>query len=120
MTKIKLKPKRPEMDLSKAAVGEIKKALGEVVKKSDDACWREVQQFHKLACDQLENHNQLFKEMADRFASWEETLLLVYHNIKKNQFLYAHYPDDWVKKYSDIKQGLRDENEAMDERKLTA
>lgn len=89
----------------------------ESLRKSLD---KEVLNFHKAMNQNLNVQKQAFKEMKDRFESWEETLLFVYHNIKKNQFLYAHYPDEWVKKYSDIKQGLRDENEAMDERKLTA
>lgn len=116
----KLKPKRPEMDLSATARSEVKKMLDRHSDEMRLILDKELFQFRTMVRSQLEAHNQAFKEMRDRFQAWEETLLLTYHNIKKNQFLYSHYPDEWVKKYSDIKQGLRDENEAMDERKLIA
>jgi len=46
----------------------------------------------------------------------EETFLCIFHNIKKNQFLYSHYPDDWVKEYLDIKEGLKFENKFLDKK----
>ena len=45
--------------------------------------------------------------------SFEESLLYILHNIKKNQFLYSHYPDEWVKNYTSLKQGLKEENKFM-------
>ena len=64
---------------------------------------------------------KLFKKMdstlktfSDKLASNEETLLFLMHNIKKNQFLYAHYPDDWVKSYINIKDSVSFENEYLD------
>ena len=117
---MKIKSKRPEMDLSKEAMTGIKKTIDDQLSSSWLSACKDLERFKKVSQEQLAHHNQLFKEMADRFQSWEETLLLIYHNIKKNQFLYSHYPDEWAKKYSDIKQGLRDENEALDERKITA
>ena len=60
---------------------------------------------------------QLVKKTADlyekKLEAFEESLLFIMHNIKKNQFLYAHYPDDWVKDYLDVKKGLKYENERM-------
>lgn len=55
--------------------------------------------------------NATFKKTLDRF---EESLMYIMHNIKKNQFLYAHYPDEWVQDYQDIKNGLKKENCFMD------
>lgn len=106
---MKLKSKRPEVDISPACKLELKKTID-----------REMQLFRKTVYDNMILQQQAFKEMKDRFESWEETMLVVYHNIKKNQFLYSHYPDDWAKKYSDIKAGLRNENEHLDEKKITA
>lgn len=48
--------------------------------------------------------------------SLEEGLMYVLHNIKKNQFLYANYPDEWVKEYADIKKGIQAENKFMDDK----
>ena len=48
--------------------------------------------------------------------SFEDSLLHIMHNIKKNQFLYAHYPDEWVKDYRSLKKGLKFENEFMDKK----
>lgn len=59
---------------------------------------------------------KLFENIERRMGSWEESLLYVMHNIKKNQFLYSNYPDDWVQNYQDLKNGLKSENEWMDKK----
>lgn len=56
---------------------------------------------------------QIFDKIVKRMESWEETLLYLSHNIKKNQYLYSHYPDEWVNNYLDIKRGLKGENNWM-------
>ena len=48
--------------------------------------------------------------------SFEDSLLHIMHNIKKNQFLYAHYPDEWAKDYRSIKKGIKFENEFIDKK----
>lgn len=48
--------------------------------------------------------------------NFEDTLLHIMHNIKKNQFLYSHYPDEWVKDYHTVKDGIKFENEFMDKK----
>lgn len=57
-----------------------------------------------------------FKENAKRTEALEDSLLHLMHNIKKNQFLYAHYPEDWVKDYLSIKKGIKYENLFMDKK----
>ncbi|HUU88164.1 MAG TPA: hypothetical protein VMX17_10480 [Candidatus Glassbacteria bacterium] len=66
---------------------------------------------------------KLFKTMestlenfSDKLSSNEETFLFLMHNIKKNQFLYSNYPDDWIKSYLDIKNCILFENRKMDEK----
>jgi len=120
---MKLKPKRPEMDISPDSLKAIKKMVSERYETIAQKAQVEMLHVRKAAEAQLSYHHKLlseirqeFADMAARFASWEESLLQVYHNIKKNQFLYSHYPDEWVQKYSDIKQGLRDDNEPLDEK----
>ncbi|NGX57211.1 MAG: hypothetical protein K940chlam3_00095 [Chlamydiae bacterium] len=58
----------------------------------------------------MQENIKVLKKIEKRIESWEESMLFIYHNIKKNQFLYAHYPDDWVKDYNDIKRGVKAEN----------
>lgn len=64
----------------------------------------------------LEKVTHLYLATMERIATWEESMLYIMHNIKKNQFLYANYPDDWVKHYNDIKEGLENENAYMDKK----
>ncbi len=54
-----------------------------------------------------------FKLIQERVKDWEDSLYYIFHNIKKNQFLYSHYPEDWVKSYLDLKGGTQYENEFM-------
>jgi nitrogen-specific signal transduction histidine kinase len=65
----------------------------------------------------MQDNIKVLKRIEKRIESWEESMLYIYHNIKKNQFLYAHYPDEWVKDYKDIKQGLKDENNSAQDGK---
>ena len=64
----------------------------------------------------LERVSHLYVDTMKRIAAWEESMLYIMHNIKKSQYLYSHYPDDWVKEYTDIKEGLVKENEYMDKK----
>lgn len=66
----------------------------------------------------LNEITDIFNKIIQRMESWEETLLYLSHNIKKNQYLYSHYPDDWVNNYLDIKRGLKSENNWMGAHKV--
>jgi len=70
-----------------------------------------VNQKTLIAVGRLDRDRRKFMARAEKM---EETFLYIMHNIKKNQFLYAHYPEDWVKNYQDIKKGIKSENEFMD------
>lgn len=54
-----------------------------------------------------------------KLEDFEETLLYIMHNIKRNQFLYSHYPEEWVENYLSIKEGLKAENEFMEKKGAT-
>jgi len=41
---------------------------------------------------------------ASKMDSIEDTFFTLYHNIKKNQFLYANEPEKWWKDYLDLKR----------------
>ena len=56
------------------------------------------------------------RNMIDNF---EDSMMHILHNIKKNQFLYAHYPDEWAKNYQALKEGIKDENKFMDEKAMS-
>ncbi len=72
-----------------------------------------VNQKTLLTLKQLDRDRKKFTQRAEKL---EETFLYILHNVKKNQFLYAHYPEDWVNDYLDIKKGLKSENEFMDKK----
>jgi len=59
---------------------------------------------------------KLYKNIEYKIESFEESLLMIMHNIKKNQFLYSHYPEDWVKDYLSVKGGIKFENKFMDKK----
>lgn len=65
---------------------------------------------HKMANESL----AAVKRSEKAFESFEESLLYVIHNIKKNQFLYSHYPEDWVKNFLSLKEGIQYENKFME------
>lgn len=62
----------------------------------------------------LERADYVMEQFEKRIEGFEDSLLHIMHNIKKNQFLYAHYPEEWVHDYLSIKEGLKFENERMD------
>lgn len=98
---------------SKSFFIEINKRMSkhfDALKKMGDNHRRQKDELNKLIFE-IKN---AFSNIYERMESWEESLLYTYHNIKKNQFLYAHYPDAWAKNYHDIKDGLKNENEYLD------
>ena len=60
--------------------------------------------------------NKQVKALESRLENFEDSLFHIVHNIKKNQFLYSHYPEEWVKNYLDIKEGVKFENEYMEKK----
>jgi len=54
------------------------------------------------------------QEIRKKVEAWEDNFYHIMHNIKKNQFLYSHYPEDWVKNFTSIKEGIKKENKFMD------
>lgn len=58
----------------------------------------------------------LSKQCKDQIESFEDGMLHIMHNIKKNQFLYAHYPEEWVQNYLSLKEGMKYENEFMEKK----
>lgn len=61
----------------------------------------------------LEEAQRVSRLSKKKLEDFEESLMYIMHNIKRNQFLYAHYPEEWVENYLSIKDGLKAENEFM-------
>ena len=127
------KPKEKRPSPPKEAKGKttLKEELFEVLKQNK----AEIQKSHRIALKKMAVENEKFfsfithhmKELKDlsiaassqcihsletvgeKIRDWEESFYYIFHNIKKNQYLYAHYPDDWVKEYLDIKRALEAE-----------
>lgn len=64
----------------------------------------------------IKKNEEQIRKCKSQIEDFEESLLYIMHNIKKNQFLYSHYPEEWVKNYLDIKKGLVEENKFMEEK----
>lgn len=58
----------------------------------------------------LKSGRALFSQFDEKSDSLEETILSIYHNIKRNQFLYAHYPEEWDKTFLEMKKKIKEEN----------
>lgn len=70
----------------------------------------------KYANKEWSNAAKTVKVIKNKLDAFDESLMMVIHNIKKSQFLYAHYPDEWVKNYLDVKNGMKKENEYLDKK----
>lgn len=68
---------------------------------------------------QLHAVELVHSDLTDKISFFEESLLLIMHNIKKNQFLYSHYPDEWAKDYLAVRKGIEEENSFLDKRKIS-
>ncbi len=71
---------------------------------------------HKAMKTSLQELKKTLHDFSLTVANLEESILYIFHNVKKNQFLYAHYPDDWVTDYLSIKEGVKFENEYMEKK----
>ena len=66
--------------------------------------------------DQCERSALSVSQSKKQIESFEDGLFHIMHNIKKNQFLYSHYPDEWAKNYTSIKKGMVSENKFMEQK----
>jgi hypothetical protein len=76
----------------------------------------EIAQNLHLIKEEVGEMARCFIENKNQIESFEDALLHIMHNIKKNQFLYAHYPEEWVTDYISIKEGIKFENKFMEEK----
>lgn len=100
---------KAKTDSSKAS---LKKKKEKVSKQKEDNRSELKKEITQLV-EWVVKGEKALQEFSSKVEGFEETLLCLQHNIKKNQFLYAHYPEDWVKSYQDLKEGMKHENEFM-------
>ena len=55
------------------------------------------------------------KSFDSKVSIMEETFLSVYSNIKRNQFLYSYYPEEWNETFLEFKEKIKKENEEFKE-----
>jgi len=55
-----------------------------------------------------ETIQQALKGQIDSFSNIEEMFFILYHNIRKNQFLYAEDKEEWWKEFLQLKQLYKD------------
>lgn len=104
---------------------ELKTAIGELVKETLENCNKSANRSEQTILDMKAQHISFmeevgfsYKKIEERIESWEEQFYYIFHNIKKNQFLYSHYPDYWVKSFADLKEALKYENEMMNQKQI--
>lgn len=95
----------PEQMISRR-LGQIQEEMKKIKARNE-----EISQEFK---DYAERSTYVLDEVRETLEDFEESMMYIMHNIKKNQFLYAHYPEEWVNSYLDIKNGMKYENEFMD------
>ena len=50
------------------------------------------------------------------FKGIEETFYILYHNIQRNQYLYANNPEEWWNNYIDLKKTYKEENKEFEDK----
>lgn len=65
----------------------------------------------KRSTKELNGLKEVIKDLTEKVSVLDETFLLLYSNIKRNQFLYAHFPEEWNETFLQFKERLKQENE---------
>ena len=70
--------------------------------------------FDKKLTTLLENIDEILINFSQKMELMEETFLVLYSNIKRNQFIYAHYPEEWNETFLEFKETLKKENKEFE------
>ena len=87
---------------------------GKTIREGYKASEKKQKYYADEAKELLNKIDGKFQEICKTIESWEESLMLIFHNIKKNQWLYSHYPDEWLKNYLDAKKIVKVENKNLE------
>lgn len=100
--------------LAKISQATVTKTLTTIVRKNNKL----VKEFDRVMNISLKNLLDMSRHLADFYKkvdSIEETFLLMYFGIKRNQFLYANYPEEWNETYLNMKKRLKEQEEQEEE-----
>lgn len=112
------KPKKEKKELSdfeekllKEISSHLKAKFEEMIKKmlkKFDSKFKEFySKYEKKLLTELEKSNLEMNSFCTKIETLEETFLLLYTQIKQNQFLYANYPEEWIKEVNEkIKKSI--------------
>jgi hypothetical protein len=103
----------------------LNKKLSEPVKNINSACIRieKLEESFYSITKMLGNLDKFFnkklsepinemKDFCSRIEDLEESFSIIFHNIKRNQFLYSKYPEEWWEtNYINFKESLKLQNE---------
>lgn len=64
----------------------------------------------KLQLKVLSDLQSEVNSLREKVEILDETFLCIYDNIKRNQFLYAHYPEEWDQTFLQMKEDLKKQN----------
>jgi hypothetical protein len=87
-----------------------------MAKRVDTLQKRNDRQFTHIWKSINDAHKVILKTMTDfsfKVECMEESILSVYHNIKRNQFLYAYSPEELIQTFDDIKKKIMDEHKEL-------
>jgi hypothetical protein len=73
----------------------------EILKKINGKINTFFDKYEKQMLNELKKSNKSMENFCKQIDSIEETFLILYQNIKQNQFLYANYPEEWLKEVND-------------------
>lgn len=105
----------PEIQLLKEVSAHVQEKINlvttKMLKKFSDRFDYFFEKYERKMLKEFEKSSKLMESYCNKLDSIEETFLILYHNIKQNQFLYANYPNDWLEETTlQIKKKLSCQN----------
>jgi hypothetical protein len=102
-------------DYIETALGKFRSEGKHIINQTLNHLNRKIDVFmEKYEKDSHKHLTKALKEMSSfckKIDQLEETFLIMFTNIKRNQFLYSHYPEDWWdENYLHIKEKMKKEN----------
>lgn len=80
--------------------------------KKADKCFKQISEDSGYSLKAIRCALKEFEKSKDIM---EETFLSVYSNIKRNQFLYAYYPEEWNETFLEFKEKIKQENKEFED-----
>lgn len=104
------KIKATQMDLFIKEQKELNASLVRRIGVMDVKNDQEFVKMYKIFQKMDHNISKALEKFTDKVESLDETILSIYHNIKRNQFLYAYHPEEVIATFEEIKRKIIEEN----------